>query len=96
MTTEQRSDRLVAKLQAQADLEEEKRYKLERQQIVERNVRKLPTVTEACRKNAKALRAETEAIWDEINQRKLLQLAREQHTRANVVLLAANKTPGRA
>jgi hypothetical protein len=93
MTTAERSERLVAKLQFQAELEQDKQMELERKGIVERNVRKPETVTQACRRKVSDLRSKSEAFYEEVYQRKLLAIAEEQLTRANMALMQASRTP---
>jgi hypothetical protein len=66
---------------------------LEHQQIVERNVRKPPTVTQACREKVINLRAKTETMYEEMYQRKLLALAEEEHIKARRALFEANLSP---
>jgi hypothetical protein len=45
---------------------------------------KATTVTDVCRKSASILKAKTEAIWNEIQERKMLELEQERHARAKM------------
>jgi hypothetical protein len=81
--------RLKAEAYAKADLQ----WKQDRIDLVKRRTAKQPTVTQSCLQQVRNLRAKSEDIYEEIYQRKLLQIAQEQFTRANVALLEANRTP---
>jgi hypothetical protein len=47
--------------------------------LVQRRPEKPPTVTEASRKKVIDLRAKTETIYEELYQRKLLELSQQEH-----------------
>jgi hypothetical protein len=81
--------RLKAEAYAKADLQ----WKQDRIDLVKRRTAKQPTVTQSCRQQVSKLRARSEDIYEEIYQRKLLQIAWEQLTRANMSLMQASRTP---
>jgi hypothetical protein len=81
--------RLKAEAYAKADLQ----WKLDRLELVKRKVSKQPSVTQSCRMQVRNLRSQSENIYEELYQRKLLQIAQEQLTRANLALLELNRTP---
>jgi hypothetical protein len=84
---------LLAKLDAEANLRFERKWIAGQKRIVERNVRKPETVTKACRRKVSDLTLKSEAIYEELYQRKLLEIAEEQNTKANSALIKANMTP---
>ena len=88
-----RAERLYEKVMLEAEREADKKWKRDRLDVVQRKTTKPPTVTQSCRKQVFELRAKSEAVYEEIYQRKLLQIAQEQLTRANLALMQASRTP---
>jgi hypothetical protein len=86
-------EKLLYQLKAEAYAKADLQWKHDRMDLVKRKAKKPPTVTQSCRQQVSKLRAKSENIYEEIYQRKLLQIAQEQLTRANVALLEANRTP---
>jgi hypothetical protein len=84
---------LLYRLKAEAYAKADRKWKEVRVDFVRRKMEKPPTVTEACRESARTLKRKTDEIWNEIRERRMLELAKDQHTRANVALLEANRTP---
>jgi hypothetical protein len=84
---------LLYRLELEADKRADKNWKQIRVDLVKRQAEKPPTVTEACRKSTRDLKFKTEEIWNELRERKMLELAEERHTRARLALLEANRGP---
>jgi hypothetical protein len=84
---------LLYQLKAEAYAKADLRWKQDRMDLVKRRTAKQPTVTQSCRQQVAKLRAKSEDVYEEIYQRKLLQIAQEQLTRANVALLELSRTP---
>jgi hypothetical protein len=70
-----------------------KEWKQTRLDLVQQLAVKPPTVTEATRDKVRNLRAKTETIYEEMYQRKLLQLADAEHIKARIALHEAYLTP---
>jgi hypothetical protein len=88
-----RMQRLLSRLEFEADQKAERQWKLDRLDLVRRRAEKPPTMTEASRKKVIDLRAKNETIYEELYQRRLLALAQEEHIKANMALIEANRTP---
>jgi hypothetical protein len=84
---------LLNKLECEAEREADRNWKKVRVDLVERMREKPPTVTQSCRQKVINLRAKTETIYKELYQRKLPQLAQEEHIKAKRALIEANLTP---
>jgi hypothetical protein len=84
---------LLSKLQCEAEREADKNWKRVRLDLVKRKAKRPPTVTQSCRQRANALRIQTADIYDEIYERRLLEIAQDANTRANLKLLELNRTP---
>jgi hypothetical protein len=65
-----RAERLVEKLQLEADREFERKWESDRQKIVERNARKPETKSQQCRKQLSQLRLQTAEMERELDLRK--------------------------
>jgi hypothetical protein len=59
-------ENLVCRLKLEADKNADKKWTQDRLEVVQRKVRKQPTVTQSCRKQVANLRAKSEAIYEEI------------------------------
>jgi hypothetical protein len=86
-------ERLLYRLEAEASAKADLQWKQDRLDLVKRRTAKQPTVTQSCRQQVRDLRSQSEDIYEEIYQRKLLQIAQEQLTRANMALMQARQTP---
>jgi hypothetical protein len=86
-------ERLLYRLEAEAHVKTDRQWNLDRLDLVKRKVPKQPTVTQSCRKKANALRIQTADVYDEIYERRLLEIAQDANTRANLKLLELNRTP---
>jgi hypothetical protein len=88
-----RMQRLLSRLEFEADQKAEKQWKLDRLDLVRRRAEKPPTVTQSCRQKIINLRVKTETIYEELYQRKLLELEQQEHIKASRALIEANLTP---
>jgi hypothetical protein len=84
---------LLNKLECEAKRKADRDWKKVRLDLVQRRAEKPPTVTQSCRQKVINLRAKTETIYEELYQRKLLELAQQEHTKASRALIEANLTP---
>jgi hypothetical protein len=88
-----RAERLVEKLQLEADLEFKRKWTTDRQKIVERSVRKPETKSQQCRKQLSQLRANTAEIERELDLRKEVESESRRNLEARMKLLEANRSP---
>lgn len=86
-------ENLLHRLELEAEAKADRNWKQERLELVKRKTAKPPTVTESCRKKVAKLRARTESIYEELYERKLLELEQREHVKATMALIEADRTP---
>jgi hypothetical protein len=93
MTTAERSERLVAKLELQAAEECRRQWERESLEIVQRNTRQPPTTSQNCRKQLTQLRTQTAEIELALKLRKEVETETKRNLQAKMKLLEAQRSP---